>query len=78
LAGSKPIVSTNLNECNKYKSVIISTSANDFTRKLKEALKLGKDKKYLKLLESEAKENSWHDRVKKIDKALVDILRENQ
>ncbi len=59
MALGKPSVTTAMHECMKHESVLIGKNHDDFMDKLDEALKLTKDKKYLKLLEKEANENSW-------------------
>ena len=63
MAGGKPIVTTNVRECRKYKSVYIAEDAEDFVQKIGLALERKNDPEYAKLLEKEAKENSWHSRV---------------
>lgn len=59
MALHKPIVTTDLNECRKYKSVLIGKNHEEFLKQIEEALKLKNDKKYLKLLDDEAKDNDW-------------------
>ena len=62
MALNKPIVTTNMNECRKYKSVIIAKNKNDFEKCIKEALSKQNDKKYIELLDKEAKENDWSNK----------------
>ncbi len=59
MALGKPIVTTNMNECKKHKSVLIGTNHKEFLKKLEEAYKLKNDKEYVKLLDKEAKANDW-------------------
>ena len=59
MALHKPIVTTDLNECRKYKSVLIGKNHKEFEEKLEEAMRLRNDKKYIALLDKEAKENDW-------------------
>ena len=66
MAMEKPIVTTALPECKKYKSVLYSENHKEFIDNLKKATKLSKDKKYIKLLEKEAKENTWKSKAKKL------------
>ena len=74
MALNKPIVTTDLNECRKYKSVLIAKNHKDFIKKLNEAIKLKKDRKYLALLEKEAKENDWSYKAK----AIVDLIKKDE
>ena len=59
MALGKPIVTTNMNECKKYKSVLIGKTHKEFILKLEEAYKLKNNTEYIKLLDKEAKENDW-------------------
>jgi hypothetical protein len=70
MALHKPIVTTDLYECRKYKSVIIGKNHNDFMKKLKEAYKIRDDKKYISLLDKEAKDNDWSKKAKFIIKLI--------
>lgn len=69
MAARKPIVTTNLLECNKYRSCIITHGREDLISKLELALQLRTDRGYLSILESEADENSWR-------KKTLDILKQ--
>ena len=60
MALHKPIVTTAMNECKKYKSVLIANSHNEFLQMLKKATGLKNDLDYLELLDNEAKENDWN------------------
>ena len=62
MALNKPIVTTNMNECRKYKSVIIAKNQNDFENCIEKALSKQNDKKYIELLDKEAKENDWSNK----------------
>ena len=59
MALQKPIVSTDIDECRRYESVLIGRSRRDFMRQLERALSLRNDAKYLMLLDSEARANDW-------------------
>lgn len=71
MALHKPIVTTKMHECMKYQSVLIGEDHDDFIEKLDIALKQKKDKKYLNLLDREAKENDWSEKAK----AIVTLLK---
>ncbi len=71
MALNKPIVTTDMNECRKYKSVLIGTSQEDFIEKLDTALKLKNDEKYISVLDKEAKENDWYMKAA----AIIDLLK---
>ncbi|MCM1053763.1 MAG: glycosyltransferase [Ruminococcus sp.] len=73
MALNKPIVTTNLKECRKYKSVLIAKTHEEFLEKLEETEKLSQDKKYLELLDKEAKENDWSHKAEAIIKVLKEI-----
>lgn len=68
MALEKPIVTTAMDECKKYKSIYIANSKDEFITLIDEALKLSKDnnKDYFETLEKEAIENSWANKVKSI------------
>jgi glycosyltransferase involved in cell wall biosynthesis len=70
MAGGKPIVTTAMHECKKYKSVLIAESKEDFIKKIEQAIKLKNSKEYIRLLEKEASENTWDARVKEILKSI--------
>lgn len=70
----KPIVTTAMNECMKYKSVLIGKDKKDFIKKIEEALDLRNDKKYIGLLDKEAKENDWSNKAR----VIVDLLKESE
>lgn len=59
MALHKPIVITDLKECRQYESVMIGHDHEEFLKLLDEALEKRKDKKYIELLDKEAKENDW-------------------
>ena len=76
MALGKPIVTTNIKECQKYKSVLIAKDENEFLGLIDQALQLKNDRNYLKLLDKEAMENTWEARAKQIDKILQEKMRE--
>lgn len=74
MALHKPIVTTDLNECRKYKSVLIGKSHEEFMKKLNEALKKGNDKKYVDLLDKEACANDWSMKAN----AIVELIKKDE
>lgn len=74
MALHKPIVITDLQECRQYKSVLIANNHTDFLKKLDEASKLINDKKYLKLLDKEAKENDWSHKAD----AIIELIKADE
>ncbi|MDI6889847.1 MAG: glycosyltransferase [Thermodesulfovibrionales bacterium] len=62
----KPIVTTDLPECRKYRAVLISHSFEEFLNNIDRALKLKDDPDYLKELDKLAEDNTWDSRVKLI------------
>ena len=70
----KPIVTTDMPECRKYKSVLIGHNHEEFIKKIDEALKLKNAKKYITLLDKEAKENDWSKKAK----AIIDLIKRDE
>jgi len=66
MALNKPIVTTAMNECYKYKSILIGENHDDFMNKLEEALSLKNNEEYIALLDKEALENDWSMKAKAI------------
>ena len=73
----KPIVTTALPECRKYKSVMIGENHKDFIDKLEKALLMQNNKEYKNLLKQEALANTWDNKVKEILKFLKENSNEN-
>lgn len=71
MALHKPIVTTDMNECRKYNSILIGKTHKDFLEKLEIAFEKEKDKKYIKLLDKEAKENDWSMKAK----LIIDLIK---
>lgn len=59
MATKKPILTTAMKECKKYKSVNIANSHEEFISKIPEVIELAKDESYIKLLLEESKQNTW-------------------
>lgn len=76
MALSKPIVTTAMNECKKYKSVMIANNSNEFINEIDQAIKLSKDldNPYFKLLNQEALENTWEAKAQ----AIIELLDKNE
>ncbi len=70
MALHKPIVTTDMNECCKYKSVLRGEDHDDFIAKLDKAMKLKNDKEYIDLLDKEAKDNDWSMKAK----VIIDLI----
>ena len=70
MALHKPIVTTDMNECHKYDSILIGKSHEDFLAKLEQAMTLREDPAYLALLDREARENDWSYKAR----AIVDLI----
>ena len=66
MAGGKPVVTSNMKECKKFKSVLVSESYDDFISNIRKALLFKADREYRKILTEEANSNRWEDRVDKI------------
>ena len=74
MALHKPIVTTKMPECLKYESVLIGNNHKEFIQKIDEAINLQDDKKYIKLLDKEAKENDWSKKAK----VIVDLIKKDE
>lgn len=74
MALHKPIVTTDLNECRQYKSVLIGKNHKDFIEKLEKAQNLKTNKDYIKLLDQEAQENDW---AKKAE-VIIDLIKKDE
>ena len=70
MALQKPIVTTAMPECKKYESVMTAETYDEFVKYLDKAMKLRTDKKYLELLDKEAKENTWESKARETIKLI--------
>ncbi len=61
MALGKPIITSALPECKKYASCIIAENPEEYVIKLDLAMTLRVDKKYQKILDTEALENTWSE-----------------
>ena len=68
MALEKPIVTTAMDECKKYKSIFIANSKEEFIEYIDKAVKLNEkeNEEYYKTLKKEALENTWESKVKDI------------
>ncbi len=74
MALHKPIVITDLKECRQYKSVMIGHSHKEFIELLDKALEKKDDKKYISLLDKEARENDWAYKAQ----AIIDVIQKSE
>lgn len=70
MALKKPIVTTDMNECQKYKSVCIGKNKDEILELIDKCINM-KEKRYFELLDMEAMENDWSEKVKLIIKELA-------
>ncbi len=76
MAMGKPIVSTDLKECRKYKSVNIGHTKEEFLNLIDKQLE-NNDQNYKNILKKEAKENTWEEKAKTIVIGLKSYEKEN-
>ena len=76
MAMEKPIVTTDLPECRKYRSVLISKSCDEFIGNVKRALELKEDPEYIAAEIAEAKENDWSIKAKELVEYALENKRE--
>jgi glycosyltransferase involved in cell wall biosynthesis len=70
MAGGRPIVTTDLAECRKYPVVLAAHDQAEWVSRLREALALRHDEKYLAELRRTAEANTWQSRAETILAAL--------
>ena len=70
MALHKPIVTTDMNECRKYESVLIGHNHEEFIALLDKAMTLREDQDYIALLDKEARENDWSMKAR----AITDMI----
>lgn len=66
MALGKPIVTTDINECKKYKSSLISKTGEEFITNIDRALEMIQYDSYKRTLIEEAKNNTWEKRAEVI------------
>ncbi len=70
MALAKPIITTSIEECKKYKSCIIADTPEEFVNAINKALSLKTDINYQNLLSTEAQANTWQERVDRLCELL--------
>lgn len=72
MALGKPIVTTAMDECKKYRSIFIANNNEEFIKLIDETVEISKEKnkEYYEILRKEALENTWENKVKEIIKNL--------
>lgn len=73
MALRKPIITTEMNECKKYKSVMIAKNKDEFIKLIDSALEFNnkKNEDYFIILDKEADANSWEMKAK----IIIDMLK---
>ena len=74
MALHKPIVTTDMNECRKYKSVLIGHSHEEFLENLDKAMALRDDAEYISLLDAEARNNDWAQKAQ----AIISLIEKDE
>lgn len=74
MALGKPIVTTDMNECRKYRSVMIGHDHDEFIALLDRAMTMRSDADYIALLRSEAVKNDWSEKAA----AIIDMLKADE
>lgn len=74
MALQKPIVTTDMNECRKYRSVLIGHDHEEFLAQLDKALSLKNDTAYHALLTQEAEANDWSHKAA----AIIEMLKKDE
>ncbi len=63
MAGGKPIVTTSMRECARYRSVLVAEGYDDYLNNIRTALSLRFDSRYIALLREESRANTWLSRI---------------
>ena len=74
MALHKPIVTTAMNECKNYASVMVAENHDEFISLLDKAANSKEDADYMALLDKEARENDWFKKAE----LIIDLLKENE
>ncbi|MBP3686289.1 MAG: glycosyltransferase [Clostridia bacterium] len=74
MALHKPIVTTDMNECRKYSSVLIGHDHDEFLAKVDEGLAKASDADYVALLDREARDNDWSMKAR----AIIDVIAKDE
>jgi len=80
MALHKPIVTTAMDECQKYESVYIAENKEEFVKLVDQAVNLTNENaiEYFNILKKEALENTWEEKAKRIIEVLQDYENHNQ
>ena len=70
MAGGKPVVTSNMKECRKFRSVFVSETYEDFIKNIRKALTLKGNEGYLQVLREETEGTTWKRRADEIVKAV--------
>ena len=70
MAMHKPVVTTDMNECRKYGSVLIGKTHAEFIALLDKAMTMKNDPAYLALLDKDARDNDWSMKAR----AMIEML----
>ena len=73
MALGKPIITTAMPECKKYKSVFVADKKEEFIQFIDKAIRLNKttDNEYFEILRNEAMENTWESKAKSILQLMI-------
>ena len=74
MAMHKPIVTTDMNECRKYDSVLIGKTHEEFITLLDKAMTLQNDPEYMAQLDRDARSNDWFMKAH----AMIDMLEQGE
>ena len=74
MALHKPIITTAMQECMNYESVLVANDHNEFLKLLEKATQLKNDQAYLDLLDKEARENDWGNKAE----LILQLLKTNE
>lgn len=66
MASGKPILTSNLPECQQYRSVVTYSDENDFIEKVLSLMKKKNIPEYIAIMDEEARANTWDARVTEI------------
>lgn len=66
MASGKPILTSNLPECQRYQSVVTYLDGNDFIKKVSSLMTNRNNPEYIAVMDKEARENTWDARVTEI------------
>jgi polysaccharide pyruvyl transferase CsaB len=70
MAGGKPVVTTSLRECSRYRAVQIGDGPDGYVQAIRTALDLAKDPAHVELLKRTARANTWDSRARTIIEAV--------